>query len=336
MGPMKSVRKADGGGNMAQRKLVRNIARIGKFALGCFILLGTLSCSAILPSQARFEPVTVQGMDPPEGNPLAKMTPAKLISLGNGFLVKNNVRLALLHFGVALEKMPKSVGALVGVGKAFYAEGNLSKAQEAFATALKEDPGNISSLLYSGKIDRRQGNPDAALDELGKALEKKKNDPEIMTELAGTYDDLGQESRAELLFRQVVKITPDQAASYNNLGYNLLLQGRYSEAISSLSRAYAIDPKDKTVQCNLGAAYALSSNDESALKVFKYAVGKAEAYNNLGYFSMVNGHYGAAERYFARALQIKPTLYLKAEENLSRLKRIASKVDMSHAGIDVK
>ena len=298
----------------------RNAFRFCRSLLAGFPLVAACACTTTLPPQAGLNALKAPGMESPVKNRLAKLSPEELIYLGNGYLHKN-AQLAMLHFAVALEKDPKSVPALVGIGKALFAKGEYAKARKAFATALKEEPGNLPSLLYTGKIDRRQGDFDAAQNSLSKAMEKDKDNSEVVTELAMTYDEIGQNSLAGTLYEKVIKLEPDLAAAYNNLGYNYLLQGRYAEAIPMFYRAYVIDPKDKTIQCNMGAAYALAGDEEKALRIFKTVVGEAGAYNNLGYFMMVKGDYSLAEKDFRQALQLKPELYLKANENLSRLER---------------
>lgn len=304
---------------------------MGRLAVGCFLLFGICACSSALPPQARFAPVYAHGQETLGKNDLSEMAPSRLLALGNDYLAKGHPHLALLHFGVAVEKDPDSVAALMGLGRAFYAEGKLAPARKAFAAVLEKDPENLSALFLSGKIARRQGAPEAALRWFKKALKKKRKDPEIMTEMARTYDDLGRLAKAAALFEKVAKSKPGLAASHNNLGYNLLLQGRYPEAIGAFSRAYVLNPKDLTIQCNLGAAYALNGDDDRALAIFKSAIGAAQAYNDLGYFSMIRGDYESAERDFNRALQLRPRLYLKADENLSRLKNIRSRIDPSHS-----
>jgi Flp pilus assembly protein TadD len=115
------------------------------------------------------------------------------------------------------------------------------------------------------------------------------------------------------------------SSGFNNLGFNYLLQGRYTDSISAFSRAIAIDPDNKRTHNNLGAAYALNGNEEKALQIFEKTIGKAAAYNNLGYIYMTQGEWDKAEKSFRHALELNPRFYTRAQENLDRLNRMRAK-----------
>jgi Flp pilus assembly protein TadD len=307
---------------MKDRTFSKDVSWFCNLLIGCFFLFGTLSCSAMHHPRAGFNAVNVPAADFPEKKKLDQMQPSQLIHMGNQYLDNDNPQLALLHFSIALKKAPKSMVALVGVGRAFYEQGQLSRARALFKNVLKEDPENVPALLYLGKIRRKQGDFEASVKVLSKAMGKSKHNTVVMTELANVYEDMGKPNLAEPMYKQVVKNKPDLGNAYNNLGYNYILQGKYSRAIDTLMHAYNIDQGDKTIQCNLAAAYALNGDEDRSLLIFKSAVGNAAAYNNVGYLLMVKGDYNSAEKYLVQALQLNPMLYVKADANLSRLKGI--------------
>jgi Flp pilus assembly protein TadD len=147
------------------------------------------------------------------------------------------------------------------------------------------------------------------------------NDVLVLRELAILYDLMGQEKLAESLYLEIVRMTPDIAASHNNLGMNLLVQQKYPQAILSFLQALNINRESVRIKNNLATAYALNGNTAKALRLFADTVGEASAHNNLGYLYMTQGKLELAEEHLKRAIAIHPKYYPKAQENLARLKQ---------------
>lgn len=285
---------------------------------GLLVLLTILACGCAADS-SRIDAALAAS------NGLKDLPVESLIYKGNDYLETDNPQLARLHFSIALQKDPNSVPARVGLGQALYRLGDAKGAAEAFTKVLTGAPQSPDALLGLARIQRDQGDHAAAAEYLSQALGSRLDDPELLTELAITYDGMGQETRAEPLWRRVTELRPNQAASYNNLGFNYLLQGRYDEAISALERALSLEADNRRTRNNLGTAYALKGDEEASLRYFESAVGKAAAYNNLGYLYMTQGEWQRAEQSFKKALDLNPVFYQRAQENLDRLNRIRTK-----------
>ncbi len=193
-----------------------------------------------------------------------------------------------------------------------------------FHLVLDKNPANARAMLFLGKMAREQSDLTTALQWLNKAAELRPDDPEILTELAITNDTIGQEHLvfAEPLYKRVVELLPHFATPYNNLGFNYLLQGRYNDAIKTFSKGLSLDSKNPRTKNNLATAYLLNNQTENALALFEDTVGKAAAYNNLGYILMTQGNWDQAEAAFKKALTLSPTFYLRAQHNLEHLRNL--------------
>lgn len=298
---------------------------------GCSLLLLLLflsSCTSTVqpvgPKAHNLFPPEQRGAES-EKEKLQNLTVDELLERGNLHLSGGNIQLANLHFVMALKKKPESPEALVGLGNVYYHQGDREKAGEAFSKAIAEDSNSSpSALLGLAKIYREQGNYDAAVEHINKSLVLKPDDAEILTELAFTYDVMGQgqEILAEPLYLKVVALKPNSSSSHNNLGYNYLLQGRYAESIESLGRSLELDPTNQRARNNLATAYALNGNDKKALQVFESVLGKASGYNNIGYLYMTQGQWDKAEKAFKTALEMSPRFYVRAQQNLDRLQQL--------------
>ena len=117
-------------------------------------------------------------------------------------------------------------------------------------------------------------------------------------------------------------MAPDQAANHNNLGLNYMVRGEYPEAALSFLHALALDKDNIRIKNNLASAYLLSGDKDNAVEIFKGTVGEAGAYNNVGYLLMTQGNFDEAEQAFKKALQLNPSYYLRAQENLDKLQRL--------------
>lgn len=266
---------------------------------------------------------------PKEKNSTYKMSNLsydQLVQKADFYLQNNNDRLANLHYQKALETHPKRTAAPIGLAKIQLKEGRLEKATAILEHTLSINPGNLEALVLLGATARQQGALKSSLDWLSQAHELNAQNPEIMTELAITNDHLGGEQLvyAESLYKQVVSMRPYSSAAHNNLGFNYLLQGRHQEAIEVLNKALSLPVANDRVKNNLGAAYLLANEPDKALRLFQGTVGLAAAYNNLGYIHMTLGEVKQAEQAFKKALQINPSFYVRAQQNMEQLNRIQS------------
>ena len=293
------------------------------------LLLFLCSCTTTVQPQTGFSEGSSKSNLPIVENDsesrLKNMSLPELLQAGSTYLANNDSQLAGLHFSAALNKNPNSAAALTGLGEIQRRNGELNQADAFFKKALEKDRQYLPALLATAKVSRAQGDNETALVILARTLELSPGNIEALTEKAMVHDSLGQETQAEPLYAKVVSLRPELAFGYNNLGYNYLRQERYTEAIATFSRAMSLEPGNKRTHNNLAAAYTLYGDEESALQLFEKSVGKAAAYNNIGYIYMTKGQWDKAEKAFKHALDLNPRFYLRAQENLDRLNRLRSK-----------
>ncbi len=208
--------------------------------------------------------------------------------------------LAIEHYRLAAERFPESAEVQVELAKALRAQ---SLAAEAAA--------GLAKFLEGRPADRKLA---AAWSWLG-----------ILR------DGLDDWAGAEAAHRSAVGSDPTNAALRNNLGYNLLLQGKREAAAAEFRRALEIQPGSEIARNNLGMALAARPAD--ALSAWKTASGPAAAHNNLAAMLIEQGRYQEARRELNTALGYKRD-YPAALRNL----RILSELDgqpaaFSHAPV---
>ncbi|HMP47712.1 MAG TPA: tetratricopeptide repeat protein [Oligoflexia bacterium] len=88
---------------------------------------------------------------------------------------------------------------------------------------------------------------------------------------AKAYLKAGQIGRAEPILRRMVRDNPDLVVTLNDLGYLLLLDGRYEEAEKVFNDALRIEPRLISIRINLARVYSLTEKYSEAIKQYEIA-----------------------------------------------------------------
>lgn len=302
-----------------------NQARSGLLLLACALLtILAAGCTAttVRPVQESSERLAAlkEIAAAQDNDKLEDLGYDELIARADSYLASGNDQLARMHYALALKKMPASIPALMGLGAVFQKNGDQRRALGFYAQVAEKNPTHAPALAAIGIIHRGQGDLSQAEAYLGRALAAQPSDAVILSELAITYDKAGKEPLAEPLFRQVTILRPGSALAWNNLGFNALLQKKYDRAVEALQQAMSRAPRDKRIISNLALALALRGDEERAFSLLVNSVGKAGAHNNLGYIFMTSGQFDKAEKSLQQALEEDTRYYVRAKENLDRLK----------------
>jgi Tfp pilus assembly protein PilF len=156
-------------------------------------------------------------------------------------------------------------------------------ALEQYTRAYNLNPESLDALRGIARIVRH----DAA--KLAELLPKVRTFAEAHADnavaiatLASLLDDVGDLAPAEKLYQRALELQPKASYLHNNLGFNLLLQGRTREAVPEFRRALELNPKSQTARNNLGVALARQGDHKAALRVLSEGgVDSATAHNNL-------------------------------------------------------
>jgi tetratricopeptide (TPR) repeat protein len=126
-----------------------------------------------------------------------------------------------------------------------------SSAQAAYAQAL--------GLLQNGKNDE-------ALAVIDGAIVAGVRDPSLYNLKGLASSELGHDSEAEQSFRMVIRLSPNSAMGYTNLGVLLSKVGRHEDAATAFREAQTLEPKNFTALLGLGTSLeALHKHAEAAV-----------------------------------------------------------------------
>src|SRR5436190_4611662 len=113
-------------------------------------------------------------------------------------------------------------------------------------------------------------------------------------------DELGQWTEGEKSHRAALALGPESDYLHNNLGYNLLMQKRPSEAAFEFKQALKLKPGSETARNNLGLALAASPGD--AVLHWQSVSDPATAHSNMAAVYIEQGRYAEARQELDLAL----------------------------------
>jgi len=216
-----------------------------------------------------------------------RSNPEALRGLGESILIGGEPQKALSVFA-KLEQLPDHrATAYQGQGLALLAMGQHAKAEGVLEKALREDTHLWRVWNALGTIKDRAGLWKEARQDYDKALEINSNAIEVMNNRGTSFLWERKFPEAELAFKAVLGRSPELPQARTSLRLALAWQGKYVEALTGTRK------------------------DELPVVL-----------NNLGYIATKRGDYEVAEAYLAQALQLSPSYYAKAAENLEYLRQL--------------
>jgi len=253
---------------------------------------------------------------------IAAETPEEAIKRGDEAYSKKQYDIALYEYVNALQLNGGDTETLNKVGDIHLTLGDFDNAEEAYSASLQLDATNQHALQGLGLIQLKLREFDQAKVNLSKALE-------LNPDLWNAYNGLGMIADIEgdypvaiANYQRALDLNPRSAQVLNNLGYSEYLSGNWHAALMHYYQAVNSDPDYKRAWYNIGLLYTRQGEYEDAFDAFRNVLGTPQAYNDIGYLSMLDGHYDVAEKYFQKAVESSPSYYLKAHENIDKLERI--------------
>lgn len=139
----------------------------------------------------------------------------------------------------------------------------------------------------------------------------------------------GNAAQAETYYQEALSGNPGSPLVLNNLGYSRYLAGDWPGAQMALQDALRANGNYELAWRNLGLVHARQKNYAFALEALRRTGEESEAYNDVGFVSMLEGDYTQALSFFDRAMRLSPVYYVTANENATNTKRM---LDRSSAG----
>lgn len=252
---------------------------------------------------------------------------------------KGDLEQALFYYIKALEMEPKNADILIKIAHIHELRNDKTIATRAYLEALKIDPTLIIAHQNIGVIELENRNYERAKTYLQQAIlldqqrlqalgEIKKSgyydldtqSPKKSYNVSGVLEDMnGNFVLARIYYNLILNLNEGSANVLTNIGYSYYLTGDLSKAESYYKQAINIEPRFKRAWTNLGLLYVRKNQYSRAIQTFKQVMSEFEAYNDVGYFVMLEGRLDEAEYFFQKAIDLSPRYYKKANANIELL-----------------
>jgi tetratricopeptide (TPR) repeat protein len=147
-------------------------------------------------------------------------------------------------------------------GLKYYEQGLLKKAEQQYKQALSLDPDNSEINIALGEVYESLGDLEQARKEYKHSLQE--GDPKGFNHLGRVYVQQGNKQKAEALFRIGLQLVKDDLSTkfqlHRNLGWVLLDQKQYDQAILELETAIQLDKQIPGRQIGGGMANCFLAN----------------------------------------------------------------------------
>ncbi len=215
-------------------------------------LLGNIEERLGNPLEAVREYQRATELDPSEPN---------LFDWGSDLLIHRAFEPAIEVFEQGNRLFPRSSRMLAGLGVAWYARGVYDQAARSLCEASDLNPDDPNPYLFLGKmqtVDSMQS--DCVVERLGRFLRLQPENAMANyyygLSLSRQEADVDKLAQAESLLEKAVRLDPNLAAAYLQLGVLYSQQGGTSEAISAYTKAIQADAQLAEAHYRLGQIYS--------------------------------------------------------------------------------
>ena len=214
-----------------------------------------------------------------------------------------NPDMAMRAYSKALALNPDYIPALAQKGIYALEHKNVNQARKLLKQAISLD----QQRLGSNNINTRFTTVD-------------QSSPLLAYNVYAVINDLdGDHDQARKIYALLLKEQETSALIYTNLGYSYYLTNNYALAQGFYKKALDLEPSFERAKLNLGLIYIRNGQYSRAVQLFKQVMTDAQAYNDIGYFLMLDGRYKEAEYFLQSAVDLAPAYYETGNINLENV-----------------
>jgi len=185
-------------------------------------------------------------------------------SIGLGYTQCQQYDRAEKSFSEALRADPSDFDILYNLGVAARRAGHLERAQQVFEAALRSRPEDVDALYAYGDLLIATKDFLTAGDVLSRAARLAPDRADVLLLLAHATEALGYYEDTAGTYEKYLKLRPADEAARRELGFSLILEGRFEEGLPKLQQFVLKHPLDARGQYELGVGEA-SDSPEKAL-----------------------------------------------------------------------
>jgi len=259
-----------------------------------------------------------EGHRPDKAAPKGSIPSDRLEALGDMSLQSGDYETSLLHFLQLLKDNPGNYKLRYKVGVIFLLTGQFEGARQELARVLVSHPEMMEAHEALGLVHLEEKQYAQAVEEFRLVLAQEPNRARSRYLLGVAQLSAGHPREAIPVLEAAAALDPQSVSTFCALGQAYLDLKDYPRAITWLKKGQAVSPQHQKINQRLGMALAAMKRYPEALEAFLKVGDEAQAYNNVGVYYFMEGHYEEAAKCFQRALELRPVFYQEAKTNLHR------------------
>jgi Flp pilus assembly protein TadD len=195
----------------------------------------------------------------------------------------SQARAAVSKWGKSYEQDRKNRKVILGYSNALSQNGQMPQATAVLRAGVIAHPKDREIASAYGKALAMNGRFEESLNVLQGVQRPDMPDWKLMSAQAAIYDQMGNHVKARSLYKQALKIEPDEASLLNNLGLSYLLSNELPDAEYTLRRAASLPGADSRVRQNLALVLGIQGKYDEAIQVAQTEIDPRQAEANIAY-----------------------------------------------------
>ncbi len=239
----------------------------------------------------------------------------------------NNIENSISYFKKAISLEPQDLGNKNNLANSYIYLNQYEEAENIFKEILKINSDNPPALVNYARLKNILLDFNSSIELYEKALKFVKNDLGIWLNLASVYQNLGEFEKANIIFKNILKINPKfipahiSISKINNYAENT---SNLTEMIK-LNKNNNLNKKEKSdLEFAIGKAYDDQKNFELSIKYFESA--------NKGRNELVNYDFKSEEKLFKSIKNYFEKIDLNNNKKIKNSKKIIFIVGLPRSG----
>ena len=221
---------------------------------------------------------------------------------------------------------------LIDEAISLYNQGQFKELLSKVDPLLSLFPKATALFNLQGACNAALQNHDSAIDSYKQAIRIQPDCAEAYCNMGASQNDKGDLDAAIGSYKRAIKIKPHYADAHSNMGNTLKENGDFDAAIDNYRQAIKINPSYAEAYCNMGNALQQKGQLNAAIDSYKQATkikpDYAKAYYNMGAALQEQNEITASINNYKKAIKIKPD-YAEAFNNMGTSLQQIDELDLA-------
>lgn len=187
--------------------------------------------------------------------------------------------------------------------------GNVATAMEAAVRANELGPTDQEAILILAQCEAVAGDVESAAATLQRGLELDPGNTDLLESMTATFIALERWPEAAGLLRELIRVNPNDARYYMDLGRILLTGGEHAEAVAAFGQARALGADEALALALTGKAHLAAGQWDQAMVEFDQSIAirpNADAHGGRGTIFYLREDLAASVAEFRNAIELTP------------------------------